>query len=173
MRKLGIFGIVVACLYYYVTWKPSTESIVNNMEFGDHITYNGQAYHSSWTKNTESIEGYIRRIDRHYDKNIPIITYNLVITTGDYNDPDIVDVRHKGGGNYRWSSKTNPSGSIIFYHTVPINSYAQSKLDGLAEGDTVEILARISKNSEIRSDSGAFVKLMHINHKIILVEDIK
>ena len=77
------------------------------------------------------------------------------------------------GGNYFWSSKTQPEGSILFFHTVPNSMRSQSKLDKIKEGDSVEILAKVSENSEISSDSGAFVKLMHSNHKFILVEDVR
>lgn len=173
MKKLLIIGIVIAGFYYYITWMPSTKSIVNDMEFGNQIIYRGQVFHSDWGGNLESISGYIRRIDRHYDENIPIITYDFVITTGDYNNPEIVEVRHKGGGNYSWSSKTQPKGSIVFYHTVPNSITSQNKLDLLTEGETVELIAKVSKNSEIKSDSGAFIKLLHSNHKILLVENVK
>jgi len=82
-------------------------------------------FNSEWGK-SESIVGYLRRIDRHYDENIPIITYDLVITTEDFSNPDIVSVRNKGSGNYSWSSKTKPKGTILFYHTIP-NSISSSK----------------------------------------------
>lgn len=172
MKKLVILGVALASLYYYITWEPSTKSVVSEMAFGDQITHAGQNYHSDWADEPELINGYVRRIDRHYDKNIPIITYDLVLTTGDYSDPEIVEVKHKGGGNYFWSSNTQPAGSIVFYHTVPGSAISQDKLDMLVDGNTVEILAKVSQNSEITSDSGAYFKLMHSNHKILLVEDI-
>lgn len=173
MKKLVIFGVMIAGLYYYFNWKPSTETVVGNMEFGDQIVHSGKVFYSDWSKKLESISGYVRRIDRHYDENIPIITYHLVITTGDYNDPNIVEVRHQGGGNYFWSAKTKPSGSIIFYHTIPNSTDAQRKLDDLSEGDTIEIEARVSNDNEIRNETRALFKLRHSNHKILLVEDIK
>lgn len=171
MKNLGILIVIVGGLYLYFTWVPSASSIVEKMGFGEQLTYEGEAYHSEWGE-SESIVGYVRRVDRHYDKLIPIITYDLVITSEDFSNPDIVEVRHKGGGNYYWSSKVKPKGSIIFYHTVPSSVLSQDKLDFLREGDTVNILARVSKNSELKNESGAFFKLMHSNHKIILVEDI-
>ncbi len=173
MRKLVIIGMIVTGLYYYVTWKPSTESIVNDMTFDEPIMYRGKVFHSEWAKRTESISGFIRRIDRHYDENIPIITYDLVITTGDYSDPEIVKVRNNGGGNYSWTSKTKPAGTLISYHTVPASIFAQNKLDALSEGEDVELIAKVSTNSKIKSDSGAFFQLRHNNHKIILVENVK
>jgi hypothetical protein len=173
MKKLIILGVIAAGLYFVIPGEPSTESIVSEMDFDPQIMYQGESFHSDWATDTESIKGYVRRVDRHYDENIPIVTFNLVITTGEFNDPDIVNVRYKGGGNYFWSSKTQPEGSILFFHTVPNSMRSQSKLDKIKEGDSVEILAKVSENSEISSDSGAFVKLMHSNHKFILVEDVR
>ncbi|MCU7926077.1 MAG: hypothetical protein KZQ99_20405 [Candidatus Thiodiazotropha sp. (ex Dulcina madagascariensis)] len=173
MNKLLILIIIGAGLYYYITWNPSTESIVNEMEFGDKMIHKDRTYYSDWSKEIESISGYVRRKDRHYDENFPIITYDLALTTGDYNDPNIVEVRHQGGGNYLWLSKTKPTGTITFYHTVPSSIASQSKLDAINEGDTIEILAKVSKNNEIKNDTGAFVRLMHSNHKMILVSDVK
>ncbi len=173
MRRLVIIGIIVAGLYYYITWKPSTESIVHDMTFDGIIVYGGQAFHSDWADSSGSISGFVRRIDRHYDESIPIITYDLVLTKGDYSDPRIVKVRHKGGGNYSWLSKTKPKGSIIFYHTVPASVLSQNKLDVLSEGTEIELIGKVSRNSEIKSDSGAMIHLTHSNHKFILVEDVK
>ncbi len=172
MSKLLIIALLLGGLYYFTTRPPSTDSIVQGMGFGEQVSYKGQTYSSEWTKQAETIKGDLRRKDRHYDENIPVITYSLVVTTGDYSDPEKVKVQSRGGGNYYWSSKINPQGTIVFYHAVPDSAAAQSKIDAIREGDPVEILAKVSKNSEIKADNGAFVQLMHGNHKFILVEDI-
>lgn len=173
MKKRAIIGAIVVGFYFYITWKPSTTSIVNNMKFGEEIVHRGQIFYSDWGTDSELITGYLRRVDRHYSEHFPIITYDFVITTGDYNDPEIVKVSHSGGGNYFWSSKVQPKGSIFFYHTVPNSIASQNKLDLLAEGKMVELIAKVSKNSEVKSGSGAYFKLRHSNHKILLVEDVK
>ena len=172
MKRLIIVGIVIVGSFQYIKWEPSTSDIAKEMGFGEQLSYNGQAFYSDWTDDLKSISGHVRRIDRHYDKNIPIITYDLVITSGDFSDPDLVTIKHKGDGNYRWSSEKQPSGSIVFYHAIPNNIQSQRKLDSLNEGDSVTILAKVSKNSEIKASNGTFFKLLHTNHKIILVEDL-
>lgn len=170
MRKLLLLIVAIGGLYFYFTWQPSTSSIVEGMTFGEQVTYNGQTYYTDWG-DSETATGYLRRIDRHYSKNMPIITYDLVVTTGDFSNPDIVELTHQGGGNYYWRAKTKPSGTLVIYHTIPSGALPQSELDGLEEGDTVTIQAKVSQNSEIKSDTGAFFKLVHDNHKVILVED--
>ena len=173
MKKLLIIALVIYGFYQYLKWQPSTSSIVKEMSFSEQLSFNGVVYYSDWVNELESITGYVRRIDRHYDENIPIITFDLVMTSGDFSDPNLVRVKHRGGGNYFWSSDKQAKGSIIFYHTVPNSALAQSKLDSLKAGASVTILAKVSGNNEIKASNGAFFELVHSNHKIIRVEDIK
>ncbi len=172
MKNLLIFALLIGGAYFYFTWKPSTTSIVNEMEFGKSLAHKGVGYHSEWGA-SEYVTGYVRRIDRHYKKIMPVITYDLVLTSGDFSNPDIVNLRHKGEGNYYWSADVQPKGSIIFYHTVPGSHSVQYKLDDLQEGDNVKILAKISQNHKLTSDTGSFYQINNThNHKIILVEDV-
>ena len=171
VNKLVLIALIITGLYLYLTWQPSTLEIANEMEFGEVITYQGKNYESDWAVDSEKIEGHLRRKDRHYDENVPIVTYDLIITTEEYSDPDVVKIRHKGGGNYYWSSSKQPKGTLVVYHTVPSTPEAQNKLDEIEQDATVTLIGKISQNSEIKSDSGSFVKLMHGNHKFILIED--
>lgn len=164
--------LAVAGAYWYLNWQPSTTQIAQGMMVTDTIEFEGQSFHSEWSERVTEVEGLIRRKDRHYDANIPIITYDLAVATGDFRDPDIVEIRHKGGGNYFWSSKQKPKGSLIFYHVVPATPYVQTMLDALKVGDTPTLQGRISTNDRISSSSGAMVGLRHSNHKFILVDDL-
>ena len=171
MKNLVIIALLVLGLYIYLAWKPSTSDIANEIQVGETIVYQGKEYLSDWGVSSENIKGYIRRKDRHFDKNMPIVTFDLILTSGEFNDPDVVKIRNKGDGNYFLSADKKPEGTIIVYHAVPFNLDAQKKLDEIEQGETVTLVGKISQNSEIRSNSGSFVKLMHDNHKYILVED--
>lgn len=172
MKKTLIFIAIVYGVYQYITWKPATLDIANAMEVGELIQFQGNTFQSDWSAKSDNIEAYVRRIDRHYDENIPIITYDFVLTTGEYNDPDIVTLRHKGGGNYYWSAKKQPKGTLVTYHLIPENSYAQGRIDKIAEGDTIKMIGKISQNNKITSSTGAYLQLRHDNHKFILVDEI-
>ena len=172
MRNLLLFSALVIAVYQYVNWKPSTLDIASGMDIGEDIQFQGQTFQSDWSVTTESIDAYVRRIDRHYDENFPLITYDFVLTTGEYNDPDIVSIRHKGGGNYYWSAKKQPKGTLITYHLIPESSYAQGRIDNIAEGETIKMSGKISQDSKITSSTGAFLALRHDNHKFILVDEV-
>lgn len=142
------------------------------MNIGEDIQFQGTTFQSDWADKSATVEAYVRRIDRHYDENFPIITYDFVLTTGEYNDPDIVSIRHKGGGNYYWSAKRQPKGTLVAYHLIPESSYAQGRIDNIAEGDTIKMIGKISIDNKITSSTGGYLKLMHDNHKFILVDEI-
>jgi len=173
LKKLIIVALILLGAYLYFIWKPSALDIASEMKIGEAIEYQGEKYRSDWGTNSEEIVGYLRRKDRHYDENMPIVTYDIIITTGEFSNPEIVKITNKGGGSYYWRSKRRqPDGTLIVYHTVPATPIVQNKLDEIDEGESVTLVGKISENSEIKSDSDYFVRLGHDNHKFILVEDV-
>ncbi len=171
MKNVVIVIAAVIGLLLFLTWKPSTESIVNKMDFGEQVAYEGENYRSDWGEK-EVVSGYLRRIDRHYDKLIPIITYSMVVTSEDFNDPELVDLSHKGGGSYYWKSKIKPKGSLTVYHTIPGSVMSQQQMDLLSEGVEIEMTVRASKNNQLTRDSGPLFRVGGHGHKIVLVEDV-
>ena len=103
---------------------------------------------------------------------MPIVTYNMILTSGEYNDPEIVSIENKGGGNYYWRAKKQPQGSIMFYHLIPSSAEIQNKLDDLEVGRAVTLRGKISENNKIVSSDDYYVQLNHSNHKYILVGDV-
>jgi hypothetical protein len=169
-----VLALVVVGAIYFFTRDPSASSIAEEMKHNDDgsIMYQGVLYSSDWG-NTLTVEGYLRIKDRHYNEHVPIVTYDLIITTGDFSDPEEVEIRAKGGGTYIWRSrKRNPEGMLVAYHTVPAGPEAQDKLDDMDEGAEIRLTGRLSRNSEIRGDDGSFLRLGHKSHKFILVEDV-
>ena len=158
----------------YSRWKPSAAGIAQEMEYNDDggITHRRKTYRTDWGS-TQQVEGLLRIKERHYDKNVPIVTYDLIVTSGEFSDPEVVEIESMGNGNFCWRSRDRrPEGSLVAYHTVPGSVEAQTKLDEANEGATIRLTGRISRNSQIKGDDGSFVKLMHANHKFILVEDV-
>jgi hypothetical protein len=103
---------------------------------------------------------------------MPIVTYDLIVTWGEFSDPDIVRIRSGGGGNYFWRADKRPDGDLTVYHTVPGSVDAQVALDDAETGAEIRITGRISSNNRIEGDDGSLVGVRHSNHKFILVEDV-
>jgi hypothetical protein len=174
VKKLLIFVALAYGMYQYITWKPTTLDIASGMEVGESIQFQGNTFQSKWSAKSDTIEAYVRRIDRHYSENLPIVTHDFVLTTGDYNDPNIVSLRHRGGGNYyfSWKTRESPKGSLIVYHLIPTSAYVQRQINNIKMSDTIKLSGKISQDSKITSSTGAYLQLMHDNHKFILVDDI-
>ncbi len=174
MKKV-IFILIATGLYFFFAWQPSTLDIARQISIDNDISYKDETFYSEWSERPDSIEAYVRRIDRHYDDNFPIITYDFVLTTGDYNDPNIVSIKHKGDGNYyySWGSDKKLNGSIIFYHLIPDGGYIQEEINNINVGDTIKLTGKISTSDKITNNSGAYIKLMHKNHKFLLVNDLE
>jgi hypothetical protein len=152
--------------------KPSAVGIAREMEYDRGIvTYCETEYYSDWGAPVE-VAGHLRVKDRHWDDTMPIVTYDLIVTWGEFSDPDIVRIRSGGGGNYFWRADKRPDGDLTVYHTVPGSVDAQVALDDAETGAEIRITGRISSNNRIEGDDGSLVGVRHSNHKFILVEDV-
>ncbi|MBL1319741.1 MAG: hypothetical protein COA63_001590 [Methylophaga sp.] len=172
MKNLLIIVLVLGAINWIFTYKSSTATIVNNMTVDENITFKGVEFKSDWDDDVTEITNYLRQKDRHYDKGMPIVTYNLILTSGEYNDPEIVSIENKGGGNYYWRANKQPQGSIMFYHLIPSSAEIQTKLDELEVGKLVTLRGKISENNKIVSSDNYYVSLNHGNHKYILIADV-
>jgi len=172
MKALLIVIIAIGAINWFVNYAPSTKTIVANMTVDENIHHDGVEFKSDWDDDVTEITNYVRQKDRHYDKNMPIVTYNLILTSGEYNDPAIVSIENKGGGNYYWRANKQPQGSIMFYHLIPSSAAIQDKLDRLEVGKAVTLRGKISENNKIVSSDNYYVSLNHDNHKYLLVADV-
>ena len=173
MKNVIIIIIVIGAINWLLNYEPSTKTIVENMTVDENITFKGVQFDSDWDDDVTEITNHVRQKDRHYDKNMPIVTYNMILTSGEDNDPEIVSIQNLGGGNYYWRAQKQPQGSLIVYHLIPSSSEIQKKLDEIEVGKAVTLRGKISENNKIvSSDRGYFVQLNHDNHKYILVADV-
>jgi hypothetical protein len=174
MKKLIIIIVVIGAINWLFNYEPSTKTIVENMTVDENITFKDIQFDSDWDDDVIEITNHVRQKDRHYDERMPIVTYNLILTSGEYNDSDIVSIQNLGGGNYYWRAQKQPEGSIMFYHLIPSSPEIQNKLDEIEVGRLVTLRGKISENNKIvSSDGGYFVQINHDNHKYILVADVE
>ncbi|MEY8198765.1 MAG: hypothetical protein RPS47_05950 [Colwellia sp.] len=172
MKNKAILLLCISAVYLYFNWDPSTSSIAKDMTVGSDIRYKDQIIISDWSSEVE-VEAYVRRKDRHYDESMPVITFDMALTTGDFNDADRVKISHMGGGNYIFlKAEKGLIGSINFYHTIPSNSYVQKQLDNIELDSTIVLIGKISIDNILSSSAGGSVELMHGNHKFILVNEV-
>lgn len=101
--------------------------------------------------------GYVRHISANHEARFPFLTHDILITTEDYADPELVQayvVNH----HFVWRSRTQdyPKGTIHLLHVIPENEELYQQILRIRAGDTVsisgrEILRITSYNAEHQS----------------------
>ena len=175
MRLLIIVGIAIAVAYWYFG-KPSPEEIMLKTRFNidkGEVIWDGKTIYAEWGKK-ETKSGYLRYFGRAYDRNVPFMTHDTVLTTGDYSDPDKVYVSEISSGNmfYRPNIRS-PEGTLVVLHLFHNSKKVASELSELKQGDTVNFTGREEEDSYIEDDDSMLIALQHNNHKFFLVEEVK
>jgi hypothetical protein len=175
MKAWHLVVIIAGIGIFLFLRPPSAMKIARGMSIdvkGGTVSYDGVSYTTEWGKPVTR-EGDIRHFIRAYNKYAPIVTFHLVLTTGEFSDPEIVTLDHNRGGNYFWRSKKQPEGTLIVLHLVPENEAVFRTLRNLDEGDRVEIVGRDEMRGSIEDENGAYLRLGHDNHKFVLVSRVR
>jgi hypothetical protein len=101
--------------------------------------HNGQHFTLSYEPhlNREFI-GVVRHTSMDHVTNFPIISFDILITSGDFSNPSLITPFYSNH-TFTWFrlTKIHPHGTINLLHTVPINQKVEKKLKRIKEGDTV------------------------------------
>jgi len=95
----------------------------------------------SYEKNETSVfSGLVRHASADQEALFPLLTHDILITSGDFANPDLVHtsvVDH----HFSWTSThtSSPQGNINLLHTVPLNDAIFQQLSKIAEGQQVTI----------------------------------
>jgi hypothetical protein len=87
-----------------------------------------------------TFRGQVRHTSRINESRFPMLTHDILVTSGDFSDQNIV---RTSVSNHRfvWSAtKTQPSGTINLLHTMPADEETLNALYDIQYGDTVTIV---------------------------------
>ena len=101
----------------------------------------GDYWTISYEKPTySSFSGIVRYTTEDHEKDFPLLTHDILVTSGDFANPDIVhtDVYEH---HFTWSSpkSEHPQGAINLLHTVPLNEDIYQQLLQVKDGEQVTI----------------------------------
>lgn len=168
-RVLAVVAVVATVLYCR---GPSAARVVANTSISPDqgwIDYKDVRYQAEW--GPEVIRrGNARLFERAKYKAAPVFTHHTVLTTGEHSDPELVHIRHSGGGSFFWTAPRAPKGSLVVLHMVPLDEEVLSQLQEITDGDLVELAGREEVDGSVRGSDGSFLRLAHGNHKYFLVE---
>lgn len=174
MRLLLILGIIGA-IYYWLSKTPSPIEIIKatryDLESGE-VYWNGKKIYAEWG-GEKTRSGDLRYFGRAYDENVPFMTHDTVLTTGEFSDAEKVFVSPIESGNMYWKPIVkSPEGTLIVLHLFPDSISVASELSKLKEGDKVEFVGRDEEDSSIDDERGMIIGLRHDNHRFFLVEEV-
>ncbi len=104
----------------------------------------GQFWQIIYEQERDSVfSGLIRHVNTDYDPYFPILTHDILVTTGDFADPERVSTRVSDHHFYWYAlNDQEPAGSLNLLHIVTTDPDIYDQLMALHPGDTVTITGR-------------------------------
>lgn len=139
-----ILLLIIAVLTYsftgifYVDQRAIMERL--NLSEDGLLEYEGDQWRITFESNRESIyEGKVRHISRNNEKSAPMMTHDILVTSGEYADENKVQTSVRNH-YFTWRSKIRrPSGKINLIHGVPANISIYDKIEKIEYGNDVLI----------------------------------
>ena len=175
MKKVLIVAVVAALVWYVFLRTPPAQSITQATAIDQGagtIQFDDTTYEATWADATK-YSGDLRYMGRAYSEYAPFITHDAVVTTGEFSDPEIVTIGPMRKGNTWWKAPRQPSGTLVVLHFIPADLGVLDRLNGLGEGDSATFTGHVEADGHITASDGGFLKLMHDNHKIMLVTAVE
>lgn len=92
------------------------------------------------SKNTTIFEGLVRHTSPINERAFPLLSHDILVTSGDFSDPSIVRTSVSNHRFYWYSEQQNrPQGTINLLHTVPSSEEIYQQLAEVRKGDRVRI----------------------------------
>ena len=147
----ALFAVIVAVAFIYFRVNTSLYGLIGN-DFDDLVVSNSYETISSgemyWEVQFEGIGeskfiGTVRHVSPIRIEEFRILTHDILVTTADFSNPEIVDtnvIDHK----FFWKSTQTsaPNGSINLIHAFPANKEIYQELLKIQNWDTVKITGR-------------------------------
>ncbi len=90
---------------------------------------------------SSTFEGKIRHISVNYEPSFPFLTHDILVTSGDFADPQRVDTL-VSNHHFSWSAAEQPDGKINLLHVVVLDAGLYDQLMQLHTDDWVRIRGR-------------------------------
>jgi hypothetical protein len=124
---------------------------------------------------TSSFAGTVRHVSLIRENRFPILTHDILVTSGEFADPNTVRVSVVNHHFTWYSSDTpNPEGTINLLHTVPANEEIYQQLLGIRSWDEVQIQGREILIIRVYDQEGGYKGEWHdTGCNTLLVESVR
>jgi hypothetical protein len=117
------------------------DKVMSSKGLHDVVLDDGRAYDISYEASSKrDFSGLVRHVSVIHEPAFAILTFDILVTSGDFANPDLVQTEVTNH-HFTWVSKTdsNPMGALNLLHTVPLNEEVNQDLKQIQNGDTVII----------------------------------
>lgn len=154
---------------------PSLESIRKQLSFdpeGRFIQCGDLRLDTQWGDET-SFTGLVRDVEQAYYEGVPAISHNVLVTSGDFSDPEIVDFSRFRNGALSWRAQVQPEGSVHVLHLIADDPATFEQLQDLDIGDQVTISGREERDGKIENSNGGWQGFGRTHgHVLLLASDV-
>ncbi len=174
MRRMLWFVAGLLAAGWWLWPPPSAQEVAAAMAVdipAGRIRYDGNVYALHLSAEPETHAGRVRVYVRADHGDMPVITHEGVVTTGEFSDPEKVEIGPLRGGSTWWRAKHRPRGTLMVLHLIPADAAVAAVLDGIGEGETWTFTGFGVIDQTIVRDDGHRVRLGHDNHRFLLVTD--
>lgn len=101
----------------------------------------GRSWQLEYEKDPDqSFSGVVRHASPIHSGKFAILTHDILVTSGDFEDPSLVTTK-VNNHHFSWKSitETHPAGSINLLHTLPMNQRIYQLLQQVENGEKVTI----------------------------------
>jgi hypothetical protein len=142
---IGIISVVIVFTIIRQQIPPAPLPDFDKMTVTDgfhHILVpSGQTFNLSYEQKHDRVfEGLVRHTNIDYEVNFPILSHDILVTSGDYANSALVSTSVEDH-HFTWIPITDAplQGTINLLHTVPMNEAVEKKLAALQEGEIVKV----------------------------------
>lgn len=177
-----VVAVVAATLVYYrrdilgfFGLAPLDFGTLTISESYDHFAIDDLSWRITFEQRRPSeFSGMVRHVSGMRLRQIPILTHDVLVTSGEYADPDVVTTsvsNHRF--TWRSSSTAEPRGVINLLHTVPANEEVYGRLRGIQPWDEVVIAGReILRIDALDADGGYLGDWQDAGCNALLVQSV-
>jgi preprotein translocase subunit YajC len=119
----------------------------------------GQHFELSYEQNHDRyFDGIVRHTSMNHESVFPIVSFDILVTSGDYADEDLVWTSVTDH-HFTWRSLNgqSPQGTINLLHTVPMDQATEELLMSIEVGDHIVVKGWDILSINGFSDSGEYI----------------
>jgi hypothetical protein len=119
----------------------------------------GQHFELSYEQNHDRyFDGIVRHTSMNHEANFPIVSFDILVTSGDFADEDLVWTS-VSDHHFTWRSLNgqSPQGTINLLHTVPMDQATEEQLMSIEVGDHVMVKGWDILSIDGFSDTGEYI----------------